>query len=31
MTLRHVAKQTLLDQIQGRLVNYLKPLHGHWT
>jgi len=27
----HVAKQKLLDRIQGRLVDYFKPLHGYWT
>jgi hypothetical protein len=31
MILRRVAKQKLLDQIQRRLVNYLKPLHDYWT
>jgi hypothetical protein len=31
MILRRVAKQKLLDQIQRRLVNHLKPLHDYWT
>jgi hypothetical protein len=30
MIVRRVAKQKLLDQIQGSLVNYLKPLQGYW-